>query len=135
MNARTRRLTQAGGYGAAVLAMVVGGGILTAPSAAASADNSLTFTNNALYFVDTCYEWQGPEGVEKKNYCHNARAKGATWKAYFPPEATGATVKVTFAGYTGGAPKTVTIDDADKDHCYNLEGVWPNVAEVLRVNC
>ncbi|MEV5598993.1 hypothetical protein [Streptomyces sp. NPDC052496] len=135
MTSGTHRVKTAGGYGAAVLALVLGGGILTAPSAAASAQNSIQFKNDALYFVDTCYEWQGPAGIEKKNYCHNAKAVQATWKAHFPEEATGATVKVTFAGYTGGPPKTVTVDDVSKDSCFQLKGTWPNYAEVLRVNC
>ncbi|MEU7433459.1 hypothetical protein AB0B07_21905 [Streptomyces sioyaensis] len=134
MKASTHGAKRAGGFSAAALAIALTGGILTAPSAAASADNSITFTNDALYFVDTCYEWQGPDDIAKENYCHHAKAKGKSWQAYFPSTATGATVKVTFAGYTGGT-KTVTIDDANKNHCYKLEGVWPNVADVLRVNC
>lgn len=135
MKAITGRMKRAGGYGAAALALVLGGGILTAPSAAASADSFIQFKSDALYFVDTCYEWQGPAGIEKKNYCHNAKAKGASWQAYFPAEATGATVKVTFAGSTDGPPKTVTIDDANKNHCYELKGAWLSGSEVLRVNC
>ncbi|MFI0260531.1 hypothetical protein ACH4OW_16020 [Streptomyces sp. NPDC017056] len=130
-----RRVKRAGGFGAAALATVLGGGLLTAPPATASTENFIQFTSDALYFVDTCYEWQGPEGIEKKNYCHNAKAVGTTWKANFPEGATGATVKVTFAGYTGGPPKTVTVDDADKNHCYQLKGTWLNYADVLRVNC
>ncbi|KOT87762.1 hypothetical protein ADK86_34360 [Streptomyces sp. NRRL F-5755] len=128
-------MRRTGRYAAVALALALGGGILTAPSAAASTDNYISFKSDALYFVDTCYEWQGPDGIAKKNYCHNAKAKGATWKANFPAEATGATVKVSFAGYTGGPPKTVTIDDTNQNHCYELKGTWPNYAEVLRVNC
>ncbi|WP_030376309.1 hypothetical protein [Streptomyces rimosus] len=130
----TRRMKRAGGLGAAALALTLGGGILTAPSAAASTENFIQFKNDALYFVSTCFEWQGPDGVLKTD-CYEAKAKGQTWKAYFPAEATKADVKVTFAGYTGGPPKTVTVDDVNKNHCYQLKGTWPNYADVLRVNC
>ncbi|KWT62361.1 hypothetical protein ADL21_07870 [Streptomyces albus subsp. albus] len=128
-------MRRSGGYAAAALAIVLGGGILTAPSAAASADRSLSFSNESGFLVDTCYEWKGPDGIQQKNYCHGPRPVADKWKAHFPAEATGATVKVSFAGYTGGPPKTVTVDDVSKDHCFKLKGTWPDYAEVLKVNC
>ncbi len=90
MHTGKRRMKRAGGYGAATLAIVLGGGILTAPSAAASTDNYIQFKNDALYFVSTCFEWQGQGGVLKTD-CYEAKAKGQTWKAYFPAEAAKAT--------------------------------------------
>jgi hypothetical protein len=117
--------------GAAALALGLAGAVLTAPPASASSENYIGFTNSAGYFVDTCYEWKGPDGIESKNYCQWARPVGTSWKAYFPAEATGATVIINL---TGSGKEYRYIDNADKNHCFETTGVWPN-GHVLGVNC
>lgn len=78
----------------------------------------------------------GPGGHGEEELLPQRQGQGGvSWQAYFPAEATGATVKVTFAGSTDGPPKTVIIDDANKNHCYELKGAWLSGSEVLRVNC
>ncbi len=118
-------------YGAAALGLALAGTAWTAPAASASSSNYIQFTNSAGYLVDTCYEWTGPNGIESKNYCHRAKPVGTTWKAYFPAEATGATVTVNL---TGSGQEYLYNLDANTNHCYNVTGVWPN-GHVLHTNC
>ncbi|MET8679692.1 hypothetical protein ABZW18_19480 [Streptomyces sp. NPDC004647] len=118
-------------YGAAALGLSLAGAVLTAPPAAAGSDNYIGFENGAGYFIDTCYTWTGPDGIEKKNYCHNAKTFDTSWKAHFPAEATGVTVTVNF---TGSASQYLYINEAGTNHRYKFTGAWPH-GHVLKVHC
>ncbi|MFD5393184.1 hypothetical protein ACFWJW_02830 [Streptomyces sp. NPDC127097] len=122
-------------HGAAVVGLALAGTLTAAPTASASSDNYIQFSNNSGFLVDTCYQWQGPDGIESKNYCHTSKPVGQTWKAYFPAEATGATATVTFAMGNGGAKEYLYHLDANSNHCYRTTGLWPNGGEVLHTNC
>ncbi|GGO97121.1 hypothetical protein [Wenjunlia tyrosinilytica] len=115
--------------GAAALGVTLAGTMV--PTASANPDNYIGFRNDSGYFVDTCYAWKGPAGIESKNYCHWARTVGTKWQAHFPEEATGVTVTVNF---TGSHSEPVYIDNADSSHCYQITGVWPN-GHLLKVQC
>lgn len=130
VNSRVRSKKRSLAYGAAALGLAVAGGVLTAPSATAASDNYIQFDHQAASLIDTCYEWKGPDGIESKNYCHNYRPVGDSWKAYFPAEATGVTVTVHWSG--GSQP--LYINEADKNHCYRLEGILPGI-HVLDTKC
>lgn len=127
MRSRKRSLT----CGAAALGLALAGAVLSAPSAVAASDNYIAFEHNAGSLIDTCYEWKGPAGIESKNYCQHDRPIGTSWKGYFPAEATGVTVTV----YWTGGSKPLYINEADKNHCYKLEGTLVSGIHVLDVAC
>ncbi|MBT2423439.1 hypothetical protein J7F01_41250 [Streptomyces sp. ISL-22] len=131
MNIRPRRTLWSAAYGAAAIGLAAAGVVVQAPSASASSDRYIAFTNDAGYLIDTCYTWKGSEGIESKNYCHRARPIGTSWKAYFPAEAEGATVTVNF---TGSHSVPVYLNETDTDHCFRLTGAWPN-GHLLKVEC
>ncbi|MGW1375822.1 hypothetical protein ACWD6P_16330 [Streptomyces sp. NPDC002446] len=122
-----RRLT----FGAAALGLALAGAVMTAPSAAASSDNYISFEHKAGSLIDTCYAWQGPDGIANKNYCQHDRPIGTSWKGYFPAEATGVTVTV----YWSGGSQPLYINEPDKNHCYKLEGTLVSGIHVLKANC
>ncbi|PJN40249.1 hypothetical protein CG747_14490 [Streptomyces sp. CB02959] len=105
--------------------------VLTAPSATAATDNYIQFEHKAGSLIDTCYQWQGPEGIEKKNHCQHDRPIGTSWKAYFPAGATGVTATV----YWTGGSQPLYINEPDENHCYRLEGTLVSGIHVLRQNC
>ncbi|MFE1173221.1 hypothetical protein [Streptomyces sp. NPDC058773] len=117
--------------GAATLGIALAGAVMTAPAAHAAPDNYIAFDHKAGSLIDTCYEWKGPQGIESKNYCQHDRPIGTNWKGYFPAEATGATVTV----YWSGGSQPLYINEADKNHCFSIEGTLVSGIHVLRGNC
>ncbi|UKY47852.1 hypothetical protein [Streptomyces inhibens] len=129
-----RTLKRSVAYGAAAAGLALIGTLAMAPIASADSGHYIQFSNNSGFLVDTCYQWQGPDGIESKNYCHTAKPVGQTWKAYFPAEATGATATVTFAMGNGGAKEYLYNLDSNSNHCFQTTGLWPN-GQVLRTTC
>ncbi|BCK69003.1 hypothetical protein Srufu_029560 [Streptomyces libani subsp. rufus] len=122
-------------HGAAAVGLALLGTVAAAPTASASEGNYIQFSNNSGFLVDTCYTWEGPDGIESKNYCHTSKPVGQTWKAYYPAEATGASVTVTFAMGLGGDKKYEHNLESTSSHCFQTTGLWPNGGEVLGTTC
>ncbi|QHC23394.1 hypothetical protein [Streptomyces sp. GS7] len=94
--------------------------VLSAPAAHAGTGNYLQITNNAGILANTCYKWRD---AEDKNYCHNVRPVGTTWKAYFPAGATGAKIDLSASVVTYATVDTAVVTDTNRNHCFEVTGL------------
>ncbi|MGW1375823.1 hypothetical protein ACWD6P_16335 [Streptomyces sp. NPDC002446] len=115
-----RNIKKSAAYGAAALGMALAGAAMTAPSAAAaSSGNSIGFTNNGWFLVDTCYHWKSSATPDS---CDYAKPKGTDWRVEIPDDAQGVRVEVTVAAQIGGGNVSPQITDLGRSHCYELSG-------------
>ncbi|MFC9238328.1 hypothetical protein ACFTZK_17990 [Streptomyces decoyicus] len=94
--------------------------VLSAPAAYAGSDNYIQITNHGGVLANTCYKWRDAEG---KNYCHNVKPVGQTWKAYFPAEATGAMIDLSISVVDYATVDSATVIDTNKNHCFEITGL------------
>jgi hypothetical protein len=103
---------------------------LAAPAAHAGSENYIQITHKAAFVANTCYNWRE---AENKNYCHNARSAGDSWKAYFPADATGVIIDLSlWPAYSAKASAPVT--DTNRNHCYEVSGTLLNPT-LLETGC
>ncbi|MFE1173220.1 hypothetical protein [Streptomyces sp. NPDC058773] len=115
-----RNIKKSVAYGAAALGLVLAGGAMTAPSAAAAGSGKyIGFTNNGWYLVDTCYHWKSSTTPDT---CDYAKPKGTDWRVEIPDDAQGVKVEVSVAAQIGGKNISPQITDLSRGHCYDLSG-------------
>ncbi|WP_189134803.1 hypothetical protein [Wenjunlia tyrosinilytica] len=95
------------------------GAMVTVPQASAGSANSIGFTNNGWFLVDTCYKWKSSTTADS---CDYAKPINQDWHVDIPADAKGVRVEVTVAGQGSGGNISPQITDLNRSHCYVLSG-------------
>ncbi|MEV5598996.1 hypothetical protein [Streptomyces sp. NPDC052496] len=106
-------------YSLAAGAALCTSAVALAPAAHAASENYVKITNKAGIVATTCYEWLGTSG---KDYCHQGKAVGQSWTAYFPEEATSAVVNLKLSPWDKNRD-SAPVRDTGKNHCFEIRGL------------
>jgi hypothetical protein len=123
------RKTRHAVFGIVVALGAVGLPAVAVPAAHAGPDNYMEIRHHGAYVASTCYRWRGSD---KQDYCHEGRTNPQSWKAYFPADATGATI--TLHAVAAGESVSTHVEDVNVNHCFELQGTTLN-PRILETSC